>query len=178
MIKNILTTALILMSLSLSGQTSASVLADELLLPNTGGALRGTEFYSDVNGVKKVESRRSNIELYEEDKQADGALYLYYELVLSNGKTADIDYHFDASGNLFSLSTNTYTESDQQAQVLYDHLLSYLKSNFKSTGTDNEGWQTFEGRRQNYTYKLYIKMKEQGMWTKSKYVGFDMAVVR
>ena len=178
MIKNILAIAFLLMSIGLSAQTSASALADELLLPNTGGALRGTEFYSDVNGVKKVESRRAKIELYEEDKQADGALYLYYELALSNGKTADIDYHFDANGNLFSLSTNTYTESDEQAQALYDHLLNYLKSNFKSTGTDSEGWQTFEGRRQNYTYKLYLQMKEQGMWKKTKYVGFDMAVVQ
>ena len=153
--KNILATAFILMSISLGAQTSVSALANELLLPNAGGALRGAEFYSDVNGIKKVESRRSNIELYEEDKQADGALYLYYELALSNGKTADIDYHFDASGNLFSLSTNTYTTSDEQAEDLYDYLLGYLKSNFKNTGTDNEGWQTFEGRRQNYTYKLY-----------------------
>ncbi|MDC7998037.1 hypothetical protein [Gilvibacter sediminis] len=176
--KNILAIAFLMMSFSLTAQTPVSALADELLLLNAGGVLRGVEFYSDVNGVKKVESRRSNMELYEEDKQADGALYLYYELALSNGKTADVDYHFDADGYLFSLSTNTYTESDEQAQALYDHLLNYLKSNFKSTGTDNEGWQTFEGRRQNYTYKLYLQMKEQGMWKKTKYIGFDMAVVQ
>lgn len=136
-------------------EVSGKEYATIILAPDREQLFRGVYFNMKVDDVKNQESE------FTYDGGSDNNYYISLDLVDGGDEFADIDYLFDDDG-LYSISVETFMESEAAEERLYDELVIQYNKTMAVEPRYEESWVIWEGKDKKSKLKYEVGVRRLG----------------
>lgn len=151
--------------------STKNALYEDLMLPKTEGIFRGVNFNMSKDEVKKIETARETVTVFE-DESGDKFI-VTSDMGPETLNFADITYNFDDQG-LYGISVETYAKTIEEGTAVFDLIIAEYTAKYGAPTVAEDGFSEFSGESNGNKFDIAVKNIDDLEDSFGLYMYFDI----